>query len=84
MDSIYKKTFGQDLQDIKDFSRFPEETVKVSSACRWKKPSSTLYIWIEGLAVTRHLFREADRIFPVSSGNREKNPINPVNPVCFL
>jgi hypothetical protein len=40
--------------------------------------------WVEGkrLKVAEFLFREADCIFPVSSGNRKCNsPNNPVNPV---
>jgi len=40
---------------------------------------------ISRLIVTKHSFREADCIFPVSSGNRECKIIkkNPVNPVYF-
>jgi hypothetical protein len=53
-------------------SRFPDETVKFTSACGGKMTKKHLSLF----------FREADCILPVSSGNRQSrytnNPVNPV------
>jgi hypothetical protein len=62
------------------FSRFPDETVKIASACRRKTVDHTfswdalVYHWYQmkqGMIVVKHSFREADCLFPVSPGNRE-------------
>jgi hypothetical protein len=75
--------------------------VKITSTSRWKIKSGQSY-WDVGYILKAKLangiknasnsLREADCVFPVSSGNREfhpetgnkKYPNNPVNPVYFF
>ncbi len=61
------------------FARFPDETVQITSACRRKTGDPTfdgdvlVCHWFQikqEVIVAKHPFREADCIFPVSSGNR--------------
>jgi hypothetical protein len=70
MDSIFNKL----LTGLKGYTGFFTVSRRNRESIihlRWKGANNAFYIWIEGLAVTKYLFREAAIIFPVSSGKRE-------------